>query len=90
MRLRRLWMEEGEAKVRFLIDSQVMISRRAETWANEEYKSLPKCEECAKILNGKVFTHQLSEADFFCSQICADKNFNYKVSQFDEETECDL
>jgi len=88
--MRRLWLEEGEVKVRFLIDGQVMISKRAESWANEEYKSLPKCEECARILNDDVFTHQLSESHLFCSQVCADKNYNYLISQIDEEVECDL
>ena len=83
-------MEEGQEKVRFLIDGQVMITKRAESWANEEYKFLPKCEECARILNGPVFSHQLSGDHLFCSQTCSDKHFNYLVSQMDEETEFDL
>lgn len=88
--MRRLWLEEEDGKVRILIDGQVMITKRAETWANEEYRSLPKCEECARILNGAVYNHSLSEAFLFCSQKCADNNFNYIVSQRDEEIECDL
>jgi hypothetical protein len=88
--MRRLWMEEEPAKVRILIDGQVMITKRAETWANQEYASLPKCENCAKILNGQVFTHSLSEVFLFCSERCSDNNFNYLVSQRDEEYECDL
>lgn len=88
--LRRLWLEEGQTKVRFLVCGQVMITKHAETWANEEYKSLPKCEGCAKILNGNVFTHQYCGTNLFCSQRCADKDFDYIVSQWDEETECDL
>lgn len=88
--LRAFWLREGEEKVRFLIDGQVMISKRAETWANEEYKSLPKCEECAKILKGSVFTHKYCGSNLFCSQACADKNFNYIVSQWEDETEFDL
>jgi len=87
---RRLWLEEGAVKVRFLINGQVMITKRAESWAIQEYKDLPKCEECAKILNGNVFTHQYCGTNLFCSQVCADKNFDYIVSQWDEETECDL
>src|SRR5690606_32843265 len=88
--LRRLWLEEGARKVRILVDGQVMILKRAETWAAEEYRSLPKCEECAKILGEDVFTHQYCGTSLFCSQVCADKNFDYIVSQWDEETECDL
>jgi hypothetical protein len=88
--MRRLWIEEEAGKVRILIDGQVMITKRAETWANQEYASLPKCENCSRILNGQVFNHSLSEVFLFCSERCSDNNFNYLVSQMDEEHECDL
>lgn len=88
--LRRIWMEEGADKVRILVDGQIMITKRAESWANEEYKALPKCEECAKILGEAVFTNKYCGTNLFCSQVCSNKNFDYIVSQWDEETECDL
>lgn len=89
-RLRRLWLEEGAIKVQILVDMQVMTVKQTESWANQEYKELPKCEECAKILGENVFTHKYCKTNLFCSQICSDKNFDYIVSQWDEETECDL
>ncbi len=89
--LRRVWKEESNSKVRILVDGQVMTPSRAETWANEEYKSLPKCEECGAILGGDVHTHTLSD-DLFCSPKCADKNYDFKVEKMNdnEETEFDL
>jgi hypothetical protein len=89
--MRRLWKEESKSKVRILIDGQVMQPSQAETWANEEYKSLPKCEECGSILDGAVHTHTLSD-DLFCSTKCADKNYDFKVEKLNdnEETEFDL
>ena len=88
--LRNSWIKEGATKVRILVDGQIMITKRAETWANEEYRALPKCEECAKILGETVFTHKYCKTNLFCSQACSNKNFDYIVSQWDEETECDL
>lgn len=89
-KLRRLWLEEGAIKVRILVDMQILTVKQTESWANEEYRALPKCEECAKILGEKVFTHQYCKTNLFCSQLCSDKNYDYIVSQWDEETECDL
>src|SRR5579885_3535872 len=56
---RRLWLESGAKKVRILIDNRIMTLDQAEQWSNEEYKSLPKCETCGKILSGDVHTHRL-------------------------------
>lgn len=91
LNIRRLWKEETNSKVRILIDGQVMHPSQAETWANEEYKSLPKCEECGAILAGDVYSHSLSDV-LFCSTKCADKNYNFKVDKMsdNEETEFDL
>ena len=82
-------MESGVKKVRFLIDEQVMSSKQVEHWANEEYKSLPKCEGCAKILDGDIHTHQFSGNKFFCSQICADKDYAEEVEKLKDEEEID-
>lgn len=89
--LRQVWKEETEDKVRILIDNQIMQPSQAESWANEEYKSLPKCEECAVILVGDVHTHALSER-LFCSNKCADQNYCFQVEKMNDndESECDL
>lgn len=86
---RRLWMESGTKKVRILVDDKVMSPKQAEHWANEEYRSLPKCEGCANILNGDIHTHQLSGTKFFCSVICADKDYVEEVEKMKDEEEID-
>ena len=88
--LRNAWITEGAIKVRILADGQIMIVRQAESWATREYKALPKCGNCPKILGEDVFTHQYCKSNLFCSQVCADKDFDFIVSQWDEEYECDL
>lgn len=83
--MRRLWLEEGTTKVRILIDSQVMTVGQAEKWSSEEYKGLPKCAVCVKILDGKVYTHQLCGSNFFCSQSCADRSFREETDKLNDE-----
>lgn len=87
--LRVQWLKEGALKVRVLVNNQILNINRIDMWANEEYRSLPKCESCAKILTGQIFNHQLSENNLFCSQVCADKDFDYQVERFSDEEECD-
>lgn len=89
IRERRLWTEAGTKKVRILVDEQVMSPKQAEHWANEEYKSLPKCEGCAKILDDHIFNHQLSKEKFFCSQLCADRDYNEELEKRKDEEEID-
>lgn len=84
---RRLWKESGIKKVRILIDDQVMSPKQAEHWAHIEYQSLPKCFGCAKILNGEVFTHQISKEKLFCSQNCADSDYNEEIEKQKDEEE---
>lgn len=86
---RRLWVESGTKKVRILVDDQVFGPKQAEHWAHEEYKSLPKCEGCAKILNGDVHTHQLSGTKFFCSHECADRDYMEEIEKRKDEEEID-
>lgn len=86
---RRLAKEGGLKKIRFLIDDQVMGPKQIEHWAAEEYKSLPKCEGCAKILNGNIFNHQLAKDKFFCSQDCADNDYNEEIERRKDEEEID-
>ena len=85
---RRLWLEEGATKVRILISEQVMSVKQAECWAHEEYKLLPKCPNCGKIMNEEVFNNQLSE-DLFCSQSCADLDYNSRIEAQKDEEEID-
>lgn len=89
LRERRLWMEAGVKKVRILVDEMVMGPKQAEHWAHEEYISLPKCEGCAKILNGDIHTHQLSGTRFFCSVECADKDYAEEIEKQKDEEEID-
>lgn len=90
VKLYREWRADKKIKVRVLVDSQVITLAQADSWSINEYKSLPKCEECAKILEGPIFTHQLSGEKLFCSKICADNNYAYIISNRDEEEEFDL
>lgn len=85
---RRLWMESGIRRVRILIDHQVMTVKQAEHWAIEEYKIIPKCFGCAKPLNEDVITHQL-RSELFCSQECADKDYNEQIENLKDEIEID-
>lgn len=87
-KMRRLWMEGGAKKVRIMIDEQLMSPKQAEHWAHEEYASLPKCPGCAKIMNERVFNHQLS-SELFCSQNCADQDYNERVEKIKDEEEID-
>jgi hypothetical protein len=83
--LRRLWVNAG--KIRLLVIGQIMTAKQAESWAINEYKSLPKCEGCAKILNGNLYSHSLSSGHTFCSQACADKDFLFKMEKLNDEEE---
>lgn len=86
---RRLWRESGDKKVRFLIDSQLLTSKEAERWANEEYKALPKCQWCVSLLKDDVYTHQLSGTHLFCSQDCANLDYHEEVEKLKDEEEID-
>lgn len=80
------WQKDSLKKVRILIDHQVLSLKGAERWANEEYKSLPKCENCPTILHGDIHTHQLSES-FFCSKKCADQDYLICLEKIKNEEE---
>lgn len=86
--IKRLWKEESpKIKIRYLIDGQIMTISEAETWAIVEYKSLPKCEHCNKILGGHVYTHSLCGTNLFCSQECSDKNYINIINKREDEEE---
>jgi hypothetical protein len=84
---RRLWKEEGAKNIKFLVIDQVMTPFQMESWSREEYRSLPKCVNCAKILGGEVHTHQLCGDSLFCSQDCTDKNYHEKIERLKDEEE---
>jgi hypothetical protein len=86
---RRLWQDE-KIKARFLIDNQILALTDLEKWSHDEYQSLPKCQDCGKLLCGEVFSHSLADSQFFCSQSCADNNYHRKVDHLNDCEECDL
>lgn len=88
-REKRLWLQEGTAS-RFIVDRQVLTAKDLDSWAREEYKSLPKCLECAAILHGEVFSNALSEGPSFCSESCATRNYHYQAEHLNDYEEFDL
>ena len=87
--LRIAMVASGSGKVRIFVDGQVMTSNQIGVWAKEEYKSLPKCESCKKILGEDIFTHKLSGTNLFCSSKCSDYDYNYQVDILLDEEDCD-
>ena|ERR1700722_1348085 len=85
----RLWKESCNSKVRIMIDDQILSINEVKLWEHEEYKNLPKCGECGKILGGDVHTHQLCGSDVFCSQDCASKNYDQETERLKDEEEID-
>lgn len=85
---RRLLIEAGH-KIRILVNNQILTLKQAEQWADVEYKSLPKCEECGIILHGNIYNHNLSVGVFFCSEKCSTCNYNEKLEKMLDEREID-
>lgn len=79
------WKEAGAKNVKLFIDGQIMTTNQAEQWSDEEYKSLPKCKACAKILIEELYTHRLCPIGFFCSQQCADLDFYEEMEKVKDE-----
>lgn len=88
--IKREWL--NGKKIKFLINEELYSINQLDSWAHQEYKALPKCESCAKILKDQVYTHPLCGANLFCTQACADKDHKYLVDKRDgeEEHEFDL
>jgi len=84
----RLLREAGAKKVRVLIDDKVLTLKQAEQWADKEYKHLPKCSFCAKLMEEDVFNHRLS-SDLFCSQVCADRDYTEIIDKLKDEEDCE-
>jgi hypothetical protein len=87
---KRLLKESGSHKTRLLIDAQIMSPTQAEKWSRVEYQSLPKCQACAKILGGDVYTHQLCGDHLFCSKDCSDKDYAQQIERMNDEHEVEL
>lgn len=84
-KIKRIWSEEENIKVKCLIDSKVMTITQVEAWSYEEYKILPKCAGCAQILLGKVYTNKFCDNQLFCSQTCSSKEENYQIEKLNED-----
>jgi hypothetical protein len=87
--MKRIWFEEIKTKIRLLVDDKIMSVSQINKWVNDEYKSLPKCESCAKILNGNVYTHNLCNNYLFCSEDCSNENYRIQMEKLSDEEECD-
>ena len=87
--LRRLWLEEGILKVKILINDQIFSVKEMEKWAVKEYHLLPKCHNCANIIDEDVFTHRLCNTNLFCSQKCSDTDYFLEIEKLNDEREID-
>lgn len=80
---------ESKNKTKILIDEHIVTSKQAEKWAKEEYDHLIKCFNCGKILHEQVYTHKLCGSNLFCTQRCADIDYQYRMDQLLDEEEVD-
>lgn len=87
---KRLWEEQELIKSRFMVDGQILTTSGLNQWAREEYQNLPKCNECGKILYGKVYVNRLSNNYLFCTQFCADSNYHQQLYHLNDYEEFDL
>jgi hypothetical protein len=90
----KAWRKDGEKKAKIGIGStggmtmpfETCSFKQAEKWADMEYKAIPKCPQCAKIMEknqekwsagfitqGGEFMPD--EKYIYCSEYCAEKNF---------------
>lgn len=85
--LRRIFKEKNpKVKLRYLVLDKILTFDQVKFWAKEEYLSLPKCKNCAKILSNQVFQHKLSN-DLFCTIKCSDENYAELSTKQEEEDE---
>src|ERR1035437_247806 len=88
--LRAKLLISGDSKVRIFVDGQVMTSNQINSWAAEEYKLIPKCEQCRMILSEDVYINRFSERKLFCSTKCADDDYTYQADLLLDEEEIEL
>jgi hypothetical protein len=75
---------------RFLIDNQIFDINQLERWSYDEYKSLPKCQNCGKILFGEVFSNSFSDSQLFCSKYCSDDDYHRQVAHLNDFVDCEV
>jgi hypothetical protein len=86
----KTWQHHNQPVVKLLIDQQIMAPMQAERWANEEYQTLPKCQECFAILNGSVYFSGVCNDAGFCSKYCVNQNYLYHMEKLNDMEECDF
>ena len=84
-----LWQNE-KIQSRFLIDNQIFDINQLERWSYDEYKSLPKCQNCGKILFGEVFSNSFSDSQLFCSKYCSDDDYHRQVAHLNDFVDCEV
>jgi hypothetical protein len=86
----KLWQQNSNKIIRFMVDDQILTSSQLERWAEREYKELPKCFRCAQILNGEVYPGTFYGKHFYCSTNCRDQDFREEMEKIDDDRECDF
>lgn len=61
-------------------DDEALIKK-----AEELYEKVPKCEHCGDILLDKRYGHDLSDEYVFCSENCAEQDYQHTVSDNESE-----
>lgn len=82
--LKTKFKQNSSAKLNYIVFGKNMSFPQVKTWSNEEYKKIPKCGDCAKILEENVFTHSFSDK-IFCSENCSNNNYSEISNKFEEE-----
>jgi len=78
-------------QTKILINNQLYTPPQAEKWANDEYKTLPKCAYCRSILGENLYQNSLHRNHFYCGVDCADADYFEaleKIKEEEEEYEC--
>lgn len=82
--LKNAFKSKNNKTLKYLVHGKIMTLSGVKKWAKDEYKSLPKCKNCAAILLEDIYKNNLS-TDLFCSQECADANYKELSNKFEEE-----
>ena len=82
--IKNLWQKDSDEEINlgygytggFTMPFSVSEDDTAIAWAEEKYSKLPKCVECGNILGKTIYSHHYSDDDKFCSEFCAEQNYN--------------
>ena len=88
--LKNKFKQNNESNLKYLVFGSIMTLSKIKKWANDEYKTLPKCNYCAKLILNDVFTNSLTDK-IFCSLECShikDREISDKLEE--EKHEIDL